>query len=196
MIYTFDNFYEEKELDCIWKELEFYNSLPKNYRERSETNLDVAKDEKGKALGKSDRVYVNKIFTNYGKIYSHINNLSYKIISDHAEAIEMQLPNGIQITDQNSVHNMVSYYGPNDYYDTHHDVFQFTCLIWLYKQPKKFSGGDIYFELIDKHFECNNNRLIVFPSYLNHKVEKIIMSQDDYDNGYGRYTITHFLHHS
>ena len=195
MIYTFDNFYTEKELDCIWKELEFYTSLPKKNRERAEVTS-VATDANGNSLGKSDRIYVNDIFTNYGKIYSHINNLSYKIIDDHAEAIEMHLPNGVQITDQNTIHNMVSYYGPNDYYDTHHDVFQFTCLIWLYKEPKKFSGGDMYFESLNKHYECKNNRLIVFPSYLKHKVEKIIMSQKDFDNGYGRYTITHFLHHA
>lgn len=195
MIYTFDNFYTETELNCIWKELEFYTSLPKKNRERAEVTS-VATDADGNTLGKSDRVYINDIFTNYGKIHSHINNLSYKIISDHAEAIEMHLPNGVQITDQNTVHNMVSYYGPNDYYDTHHDVFQFTCLIWLYKKPKKFSGGDIYFELLDKHYECEYNRLIVFPSYLKHKVEKIIMSQKDFDKGYGRYTITHFLHHT
>jgi len=165
MIYIFDNFYTEKELSCIWKELEFYNSLPKDYRERSETTA-VATDENGNSLGKSDRVYVNDIFTNYGKKYSHINNLSYKIISDHAEAIKIHLPNGVQIDEQNSVHNMVSYYGPNDYYDTHHDVFQFTCLIWLYKQPKKFMQR--------YRLSCSGTKGLLEPDDLNKALEFLI----------------------
>lgn len=195
MIYVVDNFYSDQEYDCVRKELDFYSSLPEDLKDRAE-NTDVARTGDGHALGQSFRVYVNNIFTREGSKYSHTNNLAMKIRNFHTENIEENLPNGRQFKDMDTQYNMISYYGPNDYYDSHYDKFQFTALIWVFKEPKKFTGGDLFFEEINRTVEVTNNRMCIFPSYLLHKVNKINMSEDDFRNGYGRYTITHFFTHN
>jgi len=192
MIYVVDNFYSDFELQIVWKELEYYSSLPNEYKDRAETT--VVATSQGKVLGKSYRVYLSELYTEKGLKYSHITNLSYKL-KDHTKEIENVLPNGRQFKDMNMVYDLISYYGPDDYYDTHYDLYQFTCLIWLYKEPKKFTGGDLFFPELNKNIQLKNNRMIFFPGYLLHKVDKINMSKQDFENGYGRYTVTHFVTH-
>ena len=69
----------------------------------------------------------------------------------------------------------------------------FSMLIWLYKTPKKFKGGEFSFKKENRKIELKNNRMILFPSYLEHKVTKLNMKNSGDNNG--RYTITHFFNY-
>ena len=89
--------------------------------------------------------------------------------------------------------NFVSYYENNDEYDYHFDTSMFSMLIWLYKTPKKFKGGEFSFKKENRKIELKNNRMILFPSYLEHKVTKLNMKNSGDNNG--RYTITHFFNY-
>jgi hypothetical protein len=64
----------------------------------------------------------------------------------------------------------------------------------LYKEPKKFTGGDFIFsDYPDLKFEAKNNCAILFPSRYMHQVNPVKISAEDQENGYGRYSFNLFL---
>ena len=80
---------------------------------------------------------------------------------------------------------MLSRYADGQYYNAHVDRSQFTMLLWLYKEPKPFTGGDLVFADYDNYtVPCNNNTGIIFYGPLRHEVPPI--------QGHGRYTVTCF----
>jgi len=86
---------------------------------------------------------------------------------------------------------MISYFENSDYYEPHHDCACITVLSWLYREPRRFSGGDLIIEN-DLKVDCLNNRTIVFPSILKHEVTKIRMDKRDMNQNLGRFCITQF----
>lgn len=91
--------------------------------------------------------------------------------------------------------SIVSYYENQDEYKTHFDTFMHTCLIWFYREPKRFTGGDLKFPQSDSIVECKHNRMVIFPSYYLHEVDMVSMDQENVGKGYGRWCITHFYTH-
>ena len=83
------------------------------------------------------------------------------------------------------------YIDKSKYYKPHSDSVQFTCLIWMYKEPKQFFGGNLKLSAAKATIECVSNRMVFFPSYLEHEVTEV-KSKDDIKFGHGRYCITHF----
>lgn len=92
----------------------------------------------------------------------------------------------------NTDSTMVSYYDHEQEYKSHKDSTQFTFLVWLYKEPKKFKGGDFCLTEANKRIKCIPNRMVMFPSYLGHKVYPVRMDSDA-KFGDGRYCVTHFF---
>ena len=86
----------------------------------------------------------------------------------------------------------VGYYENNDEYGLHHDHSVVTSLTWLYKEPKKFTGGDLYIGDSEIKIECVNNRTLVFPSMIRHKVNTIHMEEEHLNQRLGRYCISQF----
>jgi predicted 2-oxoglutarate/Fe(II)-dependent dioxygenase YbiX len=97
----------------------------------------------------------------------------------------------------NTSSTLLSYYKDGDYYDMHTDVALFTVIVWVFKEPKAFSGGNIVLESVvdgkELTVECLNNRALIFPSCTPHKVTKV--SMPDLENS-GRFCITHFLNYN
>jgi Rps23 Pro-64 3,4-dihydroxylase Tpa1-like proline 4-hydroxylase len=91
--------------------------------------------------------------------------------------------------------SFIGYYDKDQYYKPHHDSVQFTCLIWMYKEPKKFFGGNTRLVPIDATIECIPNRMLFFPSYIQHEVTSLKASKN-IPFGYGRFGITHFYNWS
>jgi predicted 2-oxoglutarate/Fe(II)-dependent dioxygenase YbiX len=65
-------------------------------------------------------------------------------------------------------------------------------LIWFYKEPKKFEGGELLFTEKEIKIDLKHNRMILFPSHFLHEVKPIKM-KEEFDKGYGRYSITKFI---
>ena len=70
---------------------------------------------------------------------------------------------------------LLSYYEDKDYYKAHHDESCYTLVYYLFKEPKKFTGGDLTFTEIDQKVNINSNMAILFPSWIDHEVDKITM---------------------
>ena len=80
---------------------------------------------------------------------------------------------------------MLSRYADGQYYNAHVDLSQFTMLVWFYREPKPFTGGDLIFPDYDNYtIPCDNNCGIIFYGPLRHEVPPV--------KGNGRYTLTMF----
>jgi Rps23 Pro-64 3,4-dihydroxylase Tpa1-like proline 4-hydroxylase len=84
---------------------------------------------------------------------------------------------------------MISRYGNGDYYKPHKDNSLFTALLWLNREPKEFSGGNLTFTSHNHTIEYKNNRCIIFPSVTTHEVSEVFM---DAESTNGRFCITIF----
>jgi hypothetical protein len=80
---------------------------------------------------------------------------------------------------------LISHYGDEDCYLPHRDSSLFTGLIWLWDEPKPFSGGEFTLTDYDYEIDCKANSGIVFLSHEQHAVAPV--------KGEGRYTISVFM---
>ena len=89
---------------------------------------------------------------------------------------------------------LLSHYKDGDHYKAHRDVGIVTGCLWLYKEPKKFTGGDFSFSDYDVTIPCVNNSMVIFPSSFRHEVSPVEMTSDDHLDG--RFTVSYFMNHA
>jgi len=185
---TVDNFYTEDELKLLWQEIDFLSHKNKLLPPE---NTSSAIDEETKKLKKSNLgVFVDDLY--FDRETSNILTIIKKIF-------DKQFMDDIQNLDyifnfykkSNSDRTLLNYYNDNDYYESHIDDSWFTAIVWLYKDPKNFTGGDFKFSDHDINLGCNNNQLVIFPSNINHQVEKVKLNSKD--PWTGRYSITSLI---
>ena len=93
----------------------------------------------------------------------------------------------------NEDNTQILYYENNDEYKPHRDLARLTGITWFYREPKKFTGGNLRFPKFDVEIECKHNRVIVFPSSIHHGVDKVGMEEKDMGKKLGRFTMTQFM---
>ena len=188
-----DNWYTPEELKDVWKELELYNTVPKEDVEKATDEGVPVATKKGKAMSNAYRFHLWDYYTQRGRDISPIIRAQYKLRSKefHDLVLEAMPLHHNNFVNTNYDTTFVGYYDKGKYYKPHHDSVQFTCLIWLYKEPKQFFGGNTKICPIDKTIECISNRMLFFPSYLQHEVSEV-KSKKEIEFGNGRYGITHF----
>jgi len=183
-----DNWYSKEELNNVFLELDYYQKAA-NF-ELAEDNCAYDENEIPKA--KSFRLYPNTLWKKEQRKMSFIMRYQDKFKNTNLhKKIESVSNIYNQFKETNYDTTIVSYYQNNDFYKSHNDLTKYTILIWVYKEPKQFTGGDLILTDLKKTIECKNNRLVLFPSFLFHEVTKI-KSKKKIKDGYGRYCITHF----
>ena len=183
----FHNFYDNNELKLIWEELNFYTKPNKLFD--VEDYNGVVGYTKAKAL-QLDLIYPTKY-----RILSNILQVTRKVFD---KQILEPFSNISDCCSQAKYCNWdvtkVRYYHNNDEYKPHTDrLFHFLAFSYFYRQPKKFSGGNLIFPKYDYEFTCDHNSLIMMPSWVEHGVDKVMIDDSDYFDGLGRYAITHFF---
>jgi Rps23 Pro-64 3,4-dihydroxylase Tpa1-like proline 4-hydroxylase len=189
-----DDFYDEKELALIWQELDFYTS-PGKFDDAILTG--GAKDQfTQEPLPKHSGLQLDDLYGNKRNI-SNILTCNRKVFKK--EILEAFASLSPLIWDAKMVNydtTIVKYYEDGEYYKPHRDNPRFTCLTYLYKEPKAFTGGDLHFHQFDYTIPIVNNRLIFFTGCIEHASVDIVMNKE-YNNskmsGFGKYTITQFL---
>jgi len=191
-----DNWFTSNEERAVWKELDFFSSMPRENIPRAENTI-VAKHENGDPKSKAFRFYIDSYYTDMGRNYSPIINCMYKQRSpEFHKLINECMPYGRSFLSSNRDSTLLSYYENNDHYDIHCDTFMWTVLIWMVKEPKRFNGGDFDFPEINTEIKLKNNRMIAFPSCFNHRVSPLQFNNTNDEIGYGKYTITHFYYNT
>lgn len=182
------NTFTELELKLIWQELDF---LTHPIKLLPPEKCGTAFDENKKPLKNNQGLYLDTLYSR--RELSNILSINPKIFSEDILDIFSSLSFGyrnIHLTNHDQT--LISYYDVGGYYKPHQDHALYSSLTWFYKEPKQFSGGDFYFSDYNIKINIENNTTIIFPSFLNHSVDKI-ESQSDIPLGYGRYVMAQFL---
>ena len=190
-----NNFYNQQELDLIWKELDFYTA----------PNKLVSAENYGGVVGYTNAkaLILDDLYRNYE---SNEKGVDYRNISNILTVNRKLFECGVLDTFAN-IHGCVSianktnhditkvrYYHDGEYYDPHTDKStMFLAFSYFYREPKKFVGGDLEFPKYDFKLPCTNNSMVIFPGWVEHGVRKVKIKDSDYYDGWGRYAITSFF---
>ena len=190
-----NNFYNQQELNLIWKELDFYTA----------PNKLVSAENYGGVVGYTNAkaLILDDLYRNYE---SDEKGVDYRNISNILTVNRKLFECGVLDTFAN-IHGCVSianktnhditkvrYYHDGEYYDPHTDKStMFLAFSYFYREPKKFVGGDLEFPKYDFKLLCTNNSMVIFPGWVEHGVRKVKIKDSDYYDGWGRYAITSFF---
>ena len=178
-----EDFYNQDELKLIWCELDFLTSANKLIP----ANLDGSTVNSNALSASLDAIYKDLK-------YSNIDFINKKILSSEIKDAFLSLSDLFgHITMINQIHTKIKYYENGHNYHKHRDSPRFTGINYLYKEPKKFEGGDLYFNDYNYKVELKNNMFILFIGCLWHSVIPIILNENAYITGNGKYSITSFL---
>ena len=194
------NFFNEEELKLIWQELEFYTHPGK-----------LLKAENfGGIVGytNSSAIILDQVYRNYSKVtnetingnpnfrpISNILTLNRKLFESGILDALADVHDSVSLCNQSNWDSVkVRYYHNDEYYDPHTDkAMQFLAFYYINKEPKKYTGGEVYFPKYDYEYGCDSNSIIVFPGWVKHGVKKVSIEDSAYHEGYGRYAITTFF---
>lgn len=183
------DYFSEEELGLIWRELDHLNR-PGVFDPPENTGS--ALDRETQEVRKQNSgLWIHDIYKKprFSSIFSCVHKLfqgyTYKYSNVH-------YTNGAVLQTVASTH-LISYYENRDHYKPHRDVAVATALHWLWKEPKKFQGGELTFTETGETIPLTNNTMIIFPSYAEHAVSPVIMEPEDMGKGLGRYCISTFL---
>ena len=183
-----DNYYNEEELRLIWEELDFLSYPHKLKRATKESG--GATGNTGELLKKNFHRYIDEIYSE--RELSNILTVNRKLFDDDYKILRQHPHWFFQNVVFNKDYTHVGYYENNDHYGEHRDSASVTALTWLYKEPKKFIGGDLFLSSDKIKIDCVNNRTLVFPSMIKHKVNTIHMEEEHLNQRLGRYCISQF----
>lgn len=189
-----DNFYTEDQLNEIGDELKFLTKP--SIMQEDKDKLEAAVDLDGNFITTKAGVWVDTVFRDWkhSALISHpMTNFSKKETTDKIISYNSLFSLFYHCNVRN---HLLSYYENSGYYSKHVDAAVFTVLSYFYKEPKKFSGGDITLHNRDNtkkaNIEIKNNRVVIIPSCTVHEVEKIEMTSKKL-SGEGRYCCAIFL---
>ena len=189
-----DNFYNEKELELIWEELNFYTKPGKLFEAKDYGGVVGYTDSKAILLDSLYRNNSNNNGINWRKL-SNILTVNRKLFDSGILDTFADIHDCCSLANQsNSDTTKIRYYHNGDKYDPHTDKgFQFLGFSYFYKEPKKFEGGELYFPKYNYEVPCDNNSMIIFPGWVKHGVREVSIEESDYFDGWGRYAITSFF---
>lgn len=184
-----DNFYNKEELDELWNEL-LYICHPRRLRRSGVDDYGAAFDEN--QILKDN--YCQYLDTFWGdRESSSILSITMKLFEDNVYLINDHPHWMFDVSNLGQHYTQLVYYEHAHQYRAHYDKCVFTALTWFYKEPKKYTGGDLSFPEYNVNIECLNNRCVIFPSIIRHAVNPLIMNEDDRGKQNGRFCISQFL---
>lgn len=184
-----EDVYTEYQLPKIWEELNFLcypeKLLPPNL-------TGSASDDDGVLLKQNSCVWLDDIYAH--PTLSNILGETTTFQKLTLRSICKMHPHWyFKNAKINYTSNLISYYENGGYYGPHNDQAYFTCLTWFYKEPKAFTGGNLYFPDYDYTVSCDHNKSIIFPSPIIHQVIPIEMPEEFANKKLGRFCYSQFF---
>ena len=188
-----DNFYDDKELELIWEELKFYTKPGKLLEAKDFGGIVNKTNSHAIAL---DSVYMDDKVNgvNYRNL-SNILTVNRKLFTSGVLDAFAKIHECCWIAPMSNFDiTKVRYYHNKEYYEAHADIsFQFLAFSYFYKEPKKFTGGELFFPRHNYELTSENNSIIIFPGWVTHGVKEVKIEDSAYYDGWGRYAITNFF---
>jgi hypothetical protein len=189
-----ENFYNDEELDLIWEELNFYTKPGKLLEAKDYGGVVNRTNAKALLLDSIYKDYSDNKGINYRNI-SNILTVNRKLFSCGVLDVFSNIHDCCCLANQsNSDTTKIRYYHDGEGYEPHTDKgFQFLAFSYFYKEPKKFTGGELFFPRHNYELTCKNNSIIIFPGWVKHGVKEVKIEDSNYYDGWGRYAITSFF---
>jgi hypothetical protein len=186
-----ENFYSAEELINVWKELNFLTksgSLKPPSQTGSATKNNVV-------LKSNSGVFLQQLFAHNHGLSCIIKYNKKILIKETRDALSANHFVFKYLNTSRLNLSLVSYYENNNYYLPHVDNSTLSMCIWMFKEPKKFSGGTFNFSDFQYSIPVRNNTAVFFPSCIRHSVDEIVMNDPNNPifSGDGRYVITNFI---
>lgn len=180
------NLLDQNEIKLIWNELIFF--VPKML---SPEHTHAAKNERGTPKKRGYGIMIDSFFNN--KEDSDILFLMRKTVGiEVRHALENTSDLYLQLFKHiNKGATLLQIYKNGDYYESHEDTSVFTAVTLIHNMPKKYQGGELYFDDYDFTPKLENNSTIIFPSVINHEVTEVRMKTNNIEDS--RFTITQLL---
>jgi len=179
---------DEDEIDSFWN---LFNTIkPEDWLDPSKSNSAVTTD--GKLQKKNRAIFPQEV--DYLTDHKFLNTVVVKYFRGLYALTEQEYFSKDSVYNSacytNWDNHLISYYEDGDEYTAHKDSSLLTLLFWLHKQPKQFDGGELYLPELDTTIPCKYNTGIIFPSFLLHGVNPVVMNEtSDQDAGRICYTI-------
>jgi len=184
-----DEFYDELHLNFIWQELDFL-SYQHKFRDGSLSNTE--KDRDGVSVKQTKCIYLDNVYAD--RNISNILHANRKLFSNEIKKAFSDLSFGYDYFRKcNLDYTTLTLYDEDDYYLPHDDFSIYTAITWFYREPKKFTNGDLIFSDYDHSVEVKNNRMVMFPSHILHQVDRLEFDNTPRTFGDGRYAISQFI---
>lgn len=186
-----DDFYDQSELDLIWEELDYLCNPKRMGRSSVETGAatNVLSDGSVVSIKNTWDMFLDSFFTSRDS--SNILEVNRKLLRQIINNHPHWLFNHVDALNEDTT--QILYYENNDEYKPHRDLARLTAITWFYREPKKFTGGNLRFPRFDIEIECKHNRVIVFPGSIHHGVDKVSMEEKDMGKKLGRFAMSQFL---
>lgn len=185
-----EDFYDKNELQLINSELSKLHSDIKDNPFISEFGNNF---NKGNSLKKNKSLFLD-IYYNNNRESSDILRINRKLfwfLNDIKENIDVGWFFKNVTTEFDNT--LISYYTDGDKFNCHPDNATISSLSWFFKQPQRFSGGDLTFSDYEITVKCLYNRMVIFPGMIRHEVSTVCMEEPDSSID-GRWCITQFAH--
>ncbi len=183
-----DTYYNDAELTLIWEELNFL-CYPSKLR-RATAKSGGAQTPDGQLLKLNYHSYLDGLYA--FRDMSAILSINKKLFANNYEIFRQHDSWFFKNLHINKDNTQVGYYEENDEYKTHIDSSTITALTWLYKTPKRFTGGDLILPDYDTKIKVYNNRTFIFPSFIKHGVIPVSMKEQHRNTKSGRFCISQF----
>ena len=180
-----DNYYTKDEYNLIWEEIKFLCYDHKLVKAEGSAHIN-GKPLKNNSVKYLDSLYNNRSISSILKINRKLFRNSYEILRNHPSWFFQKIKGTYDKT-------ALSYYEHGEEYKSHYDEFSLTALWWTCKKPKRFDGGNFIFSDYDETVEFKDNRMVIFPSIIMHKVTKVTMQEQYLNQKYGRICLSQFL---
>ena len=183
-----EEIFSKEELSPIYNELDFI--LPKLLLPK---DTQSAVDREGNYSKKNTGIFLDDMYSN--RKFSNILSINRKLYNEDIvnAAIECAPAYGILRT-VGLDSTLISYYEKSDYYKPHFDTSALTIVVWFFKQPKNFTGGEFKFTNYDINIPIKNNSGVVFFSSYLHEVSSTELI-DSTVPGSGRFSMSLFCRH-
>lgn len=189
---TILNTYDDAEIKDIWEEIDFlYESNKFILPNKNISAIDIL----GSTLKNNLSVFLDDLY-HEDRNKSKILNINRKIFMNFDSIFRYHPSWFFRNFDCKNDYTLLSYYGNGGFYKPHKDGAIVSAITWVYKEPKKFLGGDLYLTCNGHTIKENvqNNKTIIFPSMITHSVSEVRINPDEQNKKFGRFCMTQFLH--
>lgn len=180
---VFDDVIPEDMMENVWKEIDYLKTFVNADVEETGTARDpITKIAKKQNSG----VWLNDFYynNNYSPILKSLRVLSNPSLLETVSNYDNAFLGFPYAVTRNVGGVLLSTYKDGDYYQSHEDNAYFTLVLWLYKEPKNFTGGNLTFNFneMTEELEIKNNRAVLFPSFYSHSVEQVNYHEENTEN--------------